>query len=184
MSCFGLFVDCALHFVCVCSEPENVLLDEEGHVRLTDFGLSKEGITKENLTQTFCGTPGNKSQTPHNRTDSQNEGTEGADETEIKNWDGFRSRLQFRSRYGYGSLADCGLCLWCCWVKRSFHSSVDHLLSALLLIWVVPSGFLLLRFSVFPFPLSLMSSSSSPSASPSFCCVHWCLCVCVRISRS
>jgi len=38
-------------------KPENVLLDEQGHIRLVDFGLSKEGITKTNLTHTFCGTP-------------------------------------------------------------------------------------------------------------------------------
>ena len=38
-------------------KPENVLLDTDGHVRLTDFGLSKEGITRTQLTQTFCGTP-------------------------------------------------------------------------------------------------------------------------------
>ena len=38
-------------------KPENVLLDTEGHVRLTDFGLSKEGITRTQLTHTFCGTP-------------------------------------------------------------------------------------------------------------------------------
>ena len=39
-------------------KPENVLLTAEGHIRLTDFGLSKEGITNSSSgAHSFCGTP-------------------------------------------------------------------------------------------------------------------------------
>lgn len=39
-------------------KPENVLLDRFGHLKITDFGLSKQGITPENSkTFSFCGTP-------------------------------------------------------------------------------------------------------------------------------
>jgi len=38
-------------------KPENVLLDADGHAKLTDFGLSKEGIEDNFSAKTMCGTP-------------------------------------------------------------------------------------------------------------------------------
>lgn len=38
-------------------KPENILIDYEGHIKLTDFGLSKEGLNENNgMTESFCGT--------------------------------------------------------------------------------------------------------------------------------
>ena len=37
-------------------KPENILLDDDGHIGITDFGLSKDDVKKEEA-KTFCGTP-------------------------------------------------------------------------------------------------------------------------------
>ena len=36
-------------------KPENVVIDEDGYAKLTDFGLSKEGIEDNTVTKSFCG---------------------------------------------------------------------------------------------------------------------------------
>ena len=37
-------------------KPENIMLNWQGHVVLTDFGLSKESLYGDATTHTFCGT--------------------------------------------------------------------------------------------------------------------------------
>lgn len=38
-------------------KPENVLIDKEGYIRITDFGLSRMGINDQTVAKSICGTP-------------------------------------------------------------------------------------------------------------------------------
>ena len=38
-------------------KPENILIGEDNHIILADFGLAKEGINDNTLSQSFCGSP-------------------------------------------------------------------------------------------------------------------------------
>lgn len=38
-------------------KPENVLIDKNGYIKLTDFGLSKQNISDNHSAKSFCGTP-------------------------------------------------------------------------------------------------------------------------------
>eukprot|EP00347_Sterkiella_histriomuscorum_P000586 403375278 len=38
-------------------KPENVLVDIEGHIKISDFGLSRENFKFSNISDSFCGSP-------------------------------------------------------------------------------------------------------------------------------
>lgn len=47
----------SLNFIFRDLKPENILIDDNGHIKITDFGLVKSLMNSSDSTTTFCGTP-------------------------------------------------------------------------------------------------------------------------------